>query len=359
MKKRFSHKRSAFLTPRIFSGGSIVLAVAVLFALFRFVTPGAFLTITTPLFSASSYVYENVSRASVLLSDKQKLYDENQNLIMQNEALINRNRALSVQVNTLIALAGTTTPRVRGVVARVLARPNQSPYDTLIIGAGTASGSATGDVITAMGGIRFWFSSVLLSDKQKLYDENQNLIMQNEALINRNRALSVQVNTLIALAGTTTPRVRGVVARVLARPNQSPYDTLIIGAGTASGSATGDVITAMGGIPIGTIKEVSTFSSRVLLFSSPGITTDAWVGVARNPITLKGTGAGTFTASVPHQTDIAVGDLVFVSGAPYFAIGRVVRVDAITGIVMETLRIKPFVNIFSLPTVVVMHRTMP
>lgn len=264
MKKRFSHKRSAFLTPRIFSGGSIVLAVAVLFALFRFVTPGAFLTITTPLFSASSYVYENVSRASVLLSDK-----------------------------------------------------------------------------------------------QKLYDENQNLIMQNEALINRNRALSVQVNTLIALAGTTTPRVRGVVARVLARPNQSPYDTLIIGAGTASGSATGDVITAMGGIPIGTIKEVSTFSSRVLLFSSPGITTDAWVGVARNPITLKGTGAGTFTASVPHQTDIAVGDLVFVSGAPYFAIGRVVRVDAITGIVMETLRIKPFVNIFSLPTVVVMHRTMP
>ena len=44
MKKKFSHKRSAFFSPRVFSGGSIALAVVILFVLFRLVAPDAFLT---------------------------------------------------------------------------------------------------------------------------------------------------------------------------------------------------------------------------------------------------------------------------------------------------------------------------
>jgi len=264
MKKRFSHKRNAFLTPRIFSGGSIVLAVVVVFALFRFVAPGAFLTVMAPVFFAGSYVYKNTSSVFVIFSNKQDLYNEN--------------RALT---------------------------------------------------------------------------------LQNGALINRNRALFARVDTLTTLIGTTTPRARGTVANVLARPMQSPYGTLIIDAGTMSKSAIGDVVTATGGVPIGAVKDVSPYVARVLLFSSPGVTTDAWVGTAHSPIALKGTGAGTFTASVPHQVNISNGDLVFVPGAPSFAIGRVVRIDAVTGEVMETLRIRPFVNIFSLSTVVVTHRTMP
>jgi len=264
MKKRFSHKHSVFLTPNIFSGGSIVLAIVVLFALFRFVAPNAFLTVMTPFFSAGSFTYEHTS--SIFIS---------------------------------------------------------------------------------------------ISHSQSLHNKNNKLILQNEALINRNRALSTRVDTLTKLIGTTTPSAYGVVASVLARPTQSPYDTLVIDAGTESGSVVGDVVTASGGIPIGTIKDVSSLSARVLLFSSPGIKTIAWVGMANNPITLKGTGAGTFTASIPHQTKITIGDLVFVPGSPSFAIGSVVGVDAVPGIVMETLRIKPFINIFSLISVIVTHRTMP
>ncbi len=264
MKKKFSHKRSALLTPRIFSGGSIVLAVVVAFALFRFVAPGAFLTVMTPVFSAGSYVDKNTSSVFILFSNK-----------------------------------------------------------------------------------------------RNLYNENHALILQNEALINRNRALSARMGTLTALIGTTTPRARGVVANVLERPRQSPYDTLIIDAGAKSGSVIGDIVIASGGIPIGTIKEVSPYVARVLLFSSPGIATTAWVGTTRIPVVLKGTGAGTFTASVPHRAGIAKSNLVFIPGAPSFAIGRVVGIDAVTGEAMETLRIKPFINIFSLSAVVVTHRTMP
>ncbi len=264
MKKKFSHKRSAFLTPRVFSGGSIVLAIVILFALFRLVAPGAFLTVMTPLFSISSFTYKHTS--SFLVS---------------------------------------------------------------------------------------------VSRSQDLHNKNSSLIIQNKVLLNRNRALLARVNTLTKLIGTTTPSVYGIVANVLARPMQSPYDTLIVDAGTKSGSSVGDVVTATGGIPIGTIKDVYALSARVLLFSSPGIKTTAWVGTSHNPITLDGTGAGTFTASVPHQTKITVGDLVFVPGSPSFAIGSVVGIDAVPGIVMEILRVRPFVNIFSLPVVVVTHRTMP
>lgn len=262
MKKRFYHRHSFFITPRIFSGGSIILAVILLFVLFRVIAPGVFLTITAPVSSAGTFVYKNISSVFILASQK-----------------------------------------------------------------------------------------------QELQNKNQALILQNEALMNRNRALLERVNTIATLIGTTTPRMPGVVANVLSSPIQSPYDTLIIDAGAKSGSAVGDVVLASGGVPIGTIREVAPYYARVLLFSSPGVLTKAWVGASHNQITLKGTGSGTFTASVPHQIKVAIGDLVFVPGAPAFAVGRVARVDAVVGVVMETLRIKPFVNMRSVPVVVVTHRT--
>ncbi len=263
MKKKFSHRRSAFLTPRIFSGGSVVLTVVLLFALFRLVAPETFLTVTAPFFSTGSFVYEKVSS-----------------------------------------------------------------------------------------------SFVVVAEKKDLYDKNQVLLKQNEALLNRNRALTARVSSLTALVGTTTPSVRGVVANVLGRPAQSPYDTLIIDAGSVSGSATGDVVIARGGVPIGTIGKLSPSTARVILFSSVGRKISAWAGVARNPITLQGTGGGTFTADIPHQVAISVGDKIFIPGSPSSAIGRVVGIGAPIGSAMETLRIRPFVNIFSLTVVEVIHRTM-
>ncbi len=264
MKKKFYRKRSAFLTPRVFSGGSIALAVVILFALFRLVAPDAFLTVTAPLFYAGSFVYEKIS----------------------------------------------------------------TPF-------------------------------IVTVQRKDLYNKNQTLLKQNEALLNRNRTLSASVNSLTELVGTTTPRVHGVVANVLTRPSQSPYDTLIIDAGSTSGSVIGDIVTAQGGIPIGTIYEVSPSVARVDLFSSVGKKTPALIGTSHNSITLYGTGSGTFTATVPSQMKVSVGDNIFIHGSPSFVIGRVISIDAPIGSAMETLRIKPFVNIFSLTLVEVTHRTMP
>lgn len=264
MKKKFSHKRSAFFSPRVFSGGSIALAVVILFVLFRLVAPDAFLTVTTPFFSAGSFVYKEIS----------------------------------------------------------------TPF-------------------------------IVTVQRKDLYDKNQLLIKQNEALLNRDRALSARVSSLTALVGTTTPKVHGVVANVLARPAQSPYDTLIIDAGSVSGSVVGDVVTAQGGVPIGTIGDISPSTARVVLFSSLRRKVSAWIGTAHDAITLHGTGAGTFIATVPRQMKILVGDEIFIPWSPSFAIGRVVGIDAPIGSAMETLRIRPFVNIFSLTVVEVTHRTMP
>ncbi len=264
MKKKFYHRRSVYLTQHSFSKGGIILAIIILLALFRIVAPSAFLTITTPLFYVSSYVNKNMS---------------------------------------------------------------------------------------------YIFES--LAQKQELVKQNNTFRQHNQALLNENRALLTRIDSLTELLGTTTPSIRGVVANVIARPPESPYDMLIIDAGTKVGSTVGDVVVANGGIPIGTISEVSPYVARVILFSSPNATTTAWVGASHYPIILKGTGSGTFTAQIIRQTKVMVDDMVFVPGIPQHAIGRIVRIDTAPAAVIETLRIKPFVNIFSLATILVTHYTMP
>ncbi len=264
MKKKFYHRRSVYLTQHSFLKSSIIIAIIILLALFRIVAPSTFLTITSPLFYVSSYVNKNIS---------------------------------------------------------------------------------------------YVFES--LTQKQELVKQNGVFRQHNQALLNENRALLARINSLTELLGTTTPSIRGIVANVIARPPESPYDMLIIDAGTKVGSAVGDVVIAQGGIPIGTINEVSTYASRVILFSSPNATTTAWVGTSHYPIILKGTGSGTFSAQIIRQTKVTVGDMIFVPGIPQHAIGRIVRIDTAPAAVIETLRIKPFVNIFSLATVLVTHYMMP
>jgi cell shape-determining protein MreC len=59
-----------------------------------------------------------------------------------------------------------------------------------------------------------------------------------------------------------------VTARVLAGPGRSPYDTLVIDAGSEQGILVGDHVVYTGAGVIGTVAEVYPTSAKVRLFSS-------------------------------------------------------------------------------------------
>ncbi len=186
-----------------------------------------------------------------------------------------------------------------------------------------------------------------------LAEERDALTLQNETLAAQNDVLSAKILDLERLLGTEPPPVPGVVAGVLARPPESPYDTLIVAAGSNAGIAVGDVVLAAGGIRIGAVTSVAATAAQVTLLSSPGTATDAWLGAARAPITLTGAGGGSFSASVPRAASITVGDIVYIGGPGALPVAIVRGENGDPSSPTATLDIATSVNFFSLPYVLI------
>lgn len=101
-----------------------------------------------------------------------------------------------------------------------------------------------------------------------------------------------------------------VLATVLIRPPQSPYDAIVISAGSAQGISTGDIVYAFNGFPIGTIVSVDKNLSTAQLFSAPGTKTEVYIGTSTLATIAEGKGGGNFYLKLPKVTDIHVGDMV-------------------------------------------------
>ncbi|OGG40424.1 hypothetical protein A2118_02820 [Candidatus Kaiserbacteria bacterium GWA2_50_9] len=186
----------------------------------------------------------------------------------------------------------------------------------------------------------FWAS---FNDVSELAIRNERLVEENAALINENQALREK-----EMAIDEFDVAKGILAAVVARPPESPYDTLVLAAGARARVALGQEAFGEGGVPIGIVTAVTTDFSRVTLFSAPGQLTHGWIGRESLPLRIFGSGAGTMNASLSRSAGIAVGDTVFAPGPGMLPIGSVVRIDSDPASPGATLRIVPKVNPFSL-----------
>jgi cell shape-determining protein MreC len=210
---------------------------------------------------------------------------------------------------------------------------------TPLAGSGTSMAAGVGNVFSGF------------NSKQKLASENSSLTEQNLELTNENTVLSARTQDLTKLLGGTSSTGLGtgdeLLAGVLARPPESPYDTLTISSGSADGVTLNATVFAQGGIPIGSIKHVYTHSAQASLYSTPGRSTDGWVGEDRTPLTITGAGSGAFTSSIPKTSSVIVGDSVYVPGPGAVPIGTVIRIDSDPASPTVTLQIQPLVNLFT------------
>jgi cell shape-determining protein MreC len=135
-------------------------------------------------------------------------------------------------------------------------------------------------------------TSIALMDRNILYSENQDL----KARLGRLRE------------GTTV-----TLAAVLARPPETPYDTLMLDVGSTGGVIQGDLVSVGGSVYVGKIQAVYPTTSRVVLFSSSGQTFDALLlhaGTTSLALKISGQGGGSLMAQVPAQTQVQKGDKV-------------------------------------------------
>lgn len=203
-----------------------------------------------------------------------------------------------------------------------------------LLGAGifwrNALESAAWSAIAPLERLRIGFDA---SDNQRL---RAALASTTAALADRNVLYQENIQLKAQLGRTISTNV--ILAGVLLRPPATPYDTLVVDAGEAEGVHSGDFVSAGGTTRIGTVGDVQTHTSRVVLFSAPGQTYDVLLRLANPadggvnttqtvPVVMQGQGSGSFVGQVPAGTAVKVGDpLVFPGIASAFA-GSVSHVD--------------------------------
>jgi len=137
-------------------------------------------------------------------------------------------------------------------------------------------GNYTGD---RLGNLGSYFSS-----KNALYQENSDLksqLREFEAKISNYNSLLAENISMKEILGRKDEKTTFVISAILSKPNKSPYDTLIIDAGSESGITKGSLVLARGDIPIGRIADVYPAESKVVLFSTSGEATNVVISSAK------------------------------------------------------------------------------
>jgi len=101
-----------------------------------------------------------------------------------------------------------------------------------------------------------------------------------------------------------------ILATILVKPNRTPYDTIIVDAGSIEGVVAGSKVYANGNTLIGTVADVSNHTAHITLFSTPGQETDGVVVGSDITVTLTGRGGGAFEIDVPREVVLPVGNVV-------------------------------------------------
>lgn len=150
-----------------------------------------------------------------------------------------------------------------------------------------------------------------------VFESKKSIIAERDILKNQVADLEAQIASLTALKdeneklqemlGRKSEKIELVLGRIVAKPNQSPYDTLVIDAGSDDGIIDGARVLARGDIAIGTVVETAPHISKIKLYSTSGEKTKGAITGKDIFIDLVGTGAGTFEATLPRDVVVEKG----------------------------------------------------
>ncbi|MDO8471253.1 MAG: rod shape-determining protein MreC [bacterium] len=118
-----------------------------------------------------------------------------------------------------------------------------------------------------------------------------------------------QENILLELLGRKQES-NIVVAAVLTHPPQTPYDVIIIDAGSNESITVGSQVSLPEGPILGVVSEIFPKNAKVKLFSASGEETNAILERNNVPVTLIGTGGGNFRLALPRDIAIEKGDRI-------------------------------------------------
>jgi cell shape-determining protein MreC len=155
--------------------------------------------------------------------------------------------------------------------------------------------------------IGYYFSS-----RKNLGKQITELTGQVETLhsLSAENILLADENTKLKALGLRNDATTRILATILIKPNRSPYDTIVVDAGTAEGVAVGQRVFARGNTLIGTVADVGAHTAHITLFSTPGQQTEGIIAGNDIMVTLIGKGGGAYEIDVPREVVLPQGAVV-------------------------------------------------
>ncbi len=167
--------------------------------------------------------------------------------------------------------------------------------------------------------------SILFHSKKTLENENTRLIEENAIMHMQLDAyrLLLDENTRIKASLGQIDISKNILATVLSKPSQTPYDTIMINAGSKQGITADSLVFVQGSIPVGTISRVFETTSIVTLFSTPAQKTIVRLEEGSGDFELIGRGGGNFELELPRDALITQGAHVYLPGMTGFYVATV------------------------------------
>lgn len=169
-------------------------------------------------------------------------------------------------------------------------------------------------------GSYFVSKNTLLKDNDTLREENLSLrgeLANYQSIENENKSLK-------ELLGRLGENNSYILATILAKPNVTLFDTLLLDVGKNKNIEVGDIVFAYGNIPLGKVSEVYNSTSKVTLFSNPGEKTNAVISSTNTYIDLVGRGGGNFEIILPRDFTVSEGENVLLPDLNNYLIAKVV-----------------------------------
>ncbi|MEK7147506.1 MAG: rod shape-determining protein MreC [Patescibacteria group bacterium] len=196
------------------------------------------------------------------------------------------------------------------------------------------------------------------ADKNKLLEEN---IALKTELERKNLALAaladlaVENQELKELGGRNV-KEPFVLAAILNRPPISPYDTLIIDAGSAEGIAVGDIAAVDENSAIGEVSSVAKNSAVVSLYSTPERETPVAVGIERTAAPARGRGGGNFEVRLPKSVTLEIGDVIALPSINHRLLGFVSKIETGSNDPFQTILFRLPINLNNLRFVMILKK---
>jgi len=134
-----------------------------------------------------------------------------------------------------------------------------------------------------------------------------------------------------------------VVVGVLALPDSTPYDTLLIDQGRNKGINIDDEVFLTPTMPIGKVSQVYSGTSLIRLYSSPGESYTIFIGPKKVVGKAFGLGSGNFQVILARGAEVVKGDIVTLPGISSHTFGIVESLrETESGTFMEILFRNPF-----------------